>query len=930
MRLLVDKKDRLWLITVNNVLGYFDVNKLTFHEVKVRFRNKIISDAFGDFTLDANNEILLVIRRNKLNEAYGVATYNEKEDIFTMDDKRFALPDGWYPTFLSIDSVQRCYWFGTNNGLVKYSPHTGNFNYRDHNPDKDPIIRALQNFKEVAVPLLDNKGNFWMTTFQDHQSVKLIQYEGSTKKVTDRSKELAAVLPWYYEIHNISIGSEGDTWLNGLNMLVHVNAKNKFEAVPLNASDQYSIHFDDSYTFQKDRENNIWISTDKGLYWFNTAATLFHTIPLKRQHSDEVFKAEVTDINQLKNGNILVATWGSGLFEFDSNLEPVNSAIVQQGLQQGEGMVWSVVQRANGDIWRANQDGYLFIYHQSTKTTSRIQPAIFNKKTIRQIVQDKQGNLWLGTHGGALVKWIADTGDFVLVKKYSEPVRRLYSDNKSHIWVIADDIEEIDPKNNSLVAHFIGHNPDGVHLPSADLRDIIQFNDSLYAIAGELVSILNANTGHFSYLSSSTGLPSDYVSNLAMAQNGNLWMGTENGIYSSDLSKNLSFTFSAEDGVTSTHFSHGAACLLRDGRILFGTIQDFISVDPAGIGSISLTPPRVEITAVKLLNKSLSVDSLFQLKKIELGYQENALTFAFATLTYQMKYAIAYNMKGLNDQWTTIPSSGQAVFSYLPPGDYVFRVGSPDAQNKVRNIVSLNIHIKAPFWRTPEFFAILVLLTATAIWWMYKFRKKRWQEMLHMRSTIGRDLHKEVSTTLKNISVLSEIAAMKADSHQEQSKDYIREIKQKSRRTVIAMDDVMWSIDPANDSMSKVIDRIYEIADILTNEYGTHIDIEIDKSIQHYKLSMKERLELMMIYKRTMLLLSRDAQAGDVSFVMEKEKNVLAMKFFAADVELPESDQKVAQSIREIIDRAASINSVAETLTDKTGTIIFVFIKHTK
>lgn len=930
MRLRIDKKDRLWLITVNNVLGYFDVNKFNFHKVKIRFGNQVINDAIGDFTSDEKNEILLILKRNKVNAAYGVATYDEESNVFTTEDKRFKLPEGWYPFFLSIDSLQGCYWFGTTNGLVKYNPHTGNFNYRDHNPDKDPIIRALQNFKEVAVPLLDNKGNFWMTTFQDHQSVKLIQYEGSTKKVTDRSKELAAVLPWYYEIHNISIGSEGDTWLNGLNMLVHVNAKNKFEAVPLNASDQYSIHFDDSYTFQKDRENNIWISTDKGLYWFNAAATLFHTIPLKHQLSDKIFKAEVTDIKQLQNGHVLVSTWGNGLFEYDLNLEPVNSQIVQQGRQQGEGMVWSVLQRTNGDIWRANQDGYLFIYHQKTNTTHRIQPAVFNKKTIRQIAEDKNGNLWFGTQGGALVKWVAATENFVLIKKYSEPVRRLYADNNGEIWMIADRIEKINPIDNTVTEKFTVGEADGKHLPSADLRDIIQYNDSLYAIAGEQVSIWNKNSRRFTYLNTSSGLPSDYVSNLSVSKNGNLWMGTENGIYSVDLPKKLNFTFSAEDGIINSHFSEGATCRLGDGRILFGTIQDFISVDPAGIGSISFTPPRVEITAVKLLNKRLSVDSLFHLKKIELSYQENSLTFEFATLTYQMKYAVAYNMKGLNDQWTTIPSSGQAVFSYLPPGDYVFRVGSPDAQNKVRNIVSLNIHINAPFWKTAEFYVILALLAAMAIWWVYKTRKKRWQKMLEMRSTIGRDLHKEVSTTLKNISVLSEIAAMKADSHQEQSKDYIREIKQKSRRTVIAMDDVMWSIDPANDSMSKVIDRIYEIADILTNEYGTHIDVEIDKSIQHYKLSMKERLELMMIYKRTMLLLSRDAQAGDVSFVMEKEKNVLAMKFFAADVELPESDQKVAQSIREIIDRAASINSVAETLTDKTGTIIFVFIKHTK
>lgn len=929
MRLQIDKKDRLWLITVNNVLGYFDVKKFIFHRVNILFQGRILTEAVGDFTSDENKEILLILKPNKLNQAYGVATYNEDKNVFITTDKRFKLPEGWYPTFLSIDSLHGTYWFGTNYGLVKYNPRTGNFNFQGHNPDRDSIVNALQNFRYVGAPLLDKKGNFWITTFDGRQSVKLIEYEGSSGKVIDRSEDLAAVLPWYYEIHNILIGSEGDTWFNGLNLLVHVNDKNKFEPIPLNVSDEYSIHFNDSYTFHKDREKNIWIATDKGLYWFNASATPFHTIGLKRFPSDEVFKAEVTDIKQLHNGHILVATWGSGLFEYDRNLEPVNSSMVQQGLQKGEGMVWSILERANGDVWRAHQDGWLYIYYRSSNSTKRVQPAIFNKKTIRQIVEDKNGNLWFGTHGGALVKWEEATGNFMPVKKYSEPVKRLYIDYNGYLWVIADRIEKIETDNHVILEKFAYGIADGQHLPSADLRDIVQYNDSLYTIAGEQVSIWNANSRRFTYLNSSTGLPSDYVSTLLVSRDGNLWMGSENGVYSLDLTRKLNFTFGTEDGITNSRFSEGASCLLADGRILLGTIENLISLDPAQISNTSFVPPRVEITGVKLFNQSLPVDSLMKLPKVELGYQENALTFEFATLTYQTKYQVSYNMKGLDHQWTTIPSSGQAVFSYLPPGEYVFNVGSPDAQGRIENIISLKIHIKAPFWKTAEFFALLILLVCITIWWMYSIRKKRWQKILKMRSTIGRDLHKEVSTTLKNISVLSEIAAMKADTNQEQSKDYIREIKQKSRRTVIAMDDVMWSIDPANDSMIKVVERIYEIADILTNEYKTRIKVDIEQSVLHYKLSMKERLELMMIYKRAMLLLSREAHAAEVSFVLEKEKQLLAMKFFAPDTELPESDQKVVASIAEIKDRAASINSLAETLTDKTGTIIFIFIKHT-
>lgn len=930
IRLRIDQKDRLWLITSNHILGYFDVNKFVFHRVNFRFNNTIIGKPFGDFYSDENNEVLLLLKKNNENAAYGVATYDEGKNVFATGDKRFHLPDGWFPFFLSIDSVKRCYWFGTNNGLIKYDPQTGNFNYRGHNPDKDSIITALQNYREVGFPLLDTKGNFWMTTFPDNKSVYLIFYDGNKHTVTDRSKELGGILPWYYEIHNISIDSEGDTWFNGLNMLVHLNDQNIFEALPIHTSNEYNIRFNDSFTFNQDREKNIWIATDKGVFWFNPAATLFHSINLLRYNSDIQYNSEVTDITQLQDGHIIVTTWGSGIFEYDRNFEPVNSPIVNQGIEKSEGLVWSVLQRANGDVWRANQDGWLIIYHANSNTTSSSQPAVFNKKTIRQLVEDKKGNIWLGTHGGALVKWVASTEHFQLVKKFRSPIWRLYADNQGDIWVISDRVEKINPTNNSVMEKFIIGGADGIHLPSSDLRDIIQYNDSIYVIAGEQVSIWNSRTRHFTYLNNSTGLPSDYVSNLVVTKKHDLWMATENGIYFKNFLKNVNAAYVGESWLADNDFEPGASCLLTDGRIIFGTNHNFVVFDPAKFKAQNINAPGVAITAIKLYNKSLPLDSLLKLKRIELTYLENSLTFEFATLTYQSRQAVAYKMQGIDKHWNTIRTSDQAVYSYLPPGNYIFYAGSPDASGDIKNILSLNIHITAPFWRTIEFYAAIVLLAGFISWRFYKGRKKRWQELLQMRNNLGRDLQREVRTTLKNISVLSEIAAMKAENNPEQAKDYIREINQKSRRSVIAMDDVMWSIDPANDSIRKIIERIYEIAEILNNEYETIIDIEIDNSVMRYKLSMKERLEFMMIYKRAILLLSREGHAKHISLVFEKENNQLSLILFASETELPRFDPKVAQSIEEIKSRAASINSMAEVQTDSSGTIIIVKLKHKK
>ena len=126
-------------------------------------------------------------------------------------------------------------------------------------------------------------------------------------------------------------------------------------------------------------------------------------------------------------------------------------------------------------------------------------------------------------------------------------------------------------------------------------------------------------------------------------------------------------------------------------------------------------------------------------------------------------------MEGLDKDWINDDGRGEAVYSYLPPGNYVFKVGIDDAEGP-KNIKSFKFTIAAPFYKTILFYVLLVAVVALILWRINRERIKRIKDILMMRSNIGKELHNEVSSTLKKISVLSEIAAMKADGDPEQSK----------------------------------------------------------------------------------------------------------------------------------------------------------------
>ena len=926
--LQVDNKDRIWLITSDFKCGFFDAATFRFHAVKAYCGSKLLNKVTAIFELDEKKNILVILR-SQGNEPCGVLTYDEKRDALTDGDKRFELPADWRIGFLSIDSTNGNLWLGTTNGLVKYDPGTGHHNYRGHNPDNDPIISAFSNFTAISHPLLDKHGNFWAMTFRSGAYVELVEYIAKDKKVVNRTSELIITVNYVYnEVHNILLDNEGHTWLTGLNMLIRVTDDNKFEVVQNESPQEYSIHFDDLRTMRIDREHNIWLSTNKGVYWFNPSATIFHTMKNKRPGSEKIYTPDISDIKQLHDGTILVATWGNGLFAYNKNFQAISSPVVEQGIQSGEGLTWAIHERKNGDVWRGQQDGYLIIYHKSENRTEKLQLPVFEKKTIRQIAEDRNGDLWLGTQSGAVVKWIAATNTFTSIKRMPSLVKRIYADKNGDIWIIAEGVVKMDINTGNVLEAYTVEKGDGKHLLSKDLSDIIQYNDSIYIIAGEGLNILNHHTHHFTYLTTNDGILSDYISNIIEDKNNNLWLSTEGGIFVFNLSSNMNSSYGMEDGIVNNNFNYATSCRLDDGRILFGTNHDFISFDPDNLNGADFMPPTVEVTAVKLFNKRLPLDSLMKLDRIDLAHEQNSLTFEFSTLTYQTRYPVSYKMNGIDKSWTTVSAGSEAVYSYLPPGDYAFQLGSPDAHGVVQNIHSLNIHIGAPFWRTWKFYAVLVIIAAVIAWYFYKERMKRMKDMLSMRNTIGKDLHKEVRSTLKNISVLSEIAAMKADHNLEQSKDYIQEIKQKSRSTVIAMDDVMWSIDPANDSIEKTTERIHEIAEILQNEYGTVVEIEIEDSLRKYHMTMKQRLEFIMLYKRAMLLLCREVRSPVVNVMVELKNNDIVLEIFAEGTQLPKYDQKVVADIEEIKSRASAVDGMADIQSDAKGTAVIAQLGH--
>jgi ligand-binding sensor domain-containing protein len=924
--LYADNKNRIWMRCLENRIGYVNTTDFSFHEVPVHYPEMILRNAESNLVTDRDGHLMLILNKHE------ILTYNDEAGVFDTTYNPFRLQANWGPYAITQDPVNHDYWIGSDSGLVKYNVKKKTISYGRQNTDKDPIIQAFATDRYTSLPYWDRKNRFWLLSWPPAGKLRLYTYDVTKGKLTDREPDLEQALKGtYHETFGIKEQADGTLWVYGGGVFVRFNeSRQNFEWVQPNLPGEFSIRYDGVRNLYEDRERNLWVATNTGLYRFNPAGQFIQTLVNRRFNEEKDYKCDVSDIYQLRNGDIVVTTWGCGLFAYDKDFNPVKRDYVEQGMQLGEGMDWCVHQRANGDIWRAHQGGILYVYHANTKRTEKLQPAVFGESTIRQIAEDHDGNLWLASQGGHLVKWTAATGNFQLIEKFGSIVYRLYTDWKGNIWACtrSHGLFYVSAAEGRIIHNYTANGPIGSRLMMNTNADVVQYDDSTILVASGGLNILDLRTNRIRYETAETGLPSNTVVNVVPDRRGRIWMTVESGLCALNISSRIASIFNENDGLETVHFNEAATCTLQDGRIAMGCAHEFVIIDPVKLAQQDLSPPDVAIAGFRVGDQSLLVDSLFNLKHITLQPRENSIVVEFATLTYQNNFGITYMLENLDKDWVRKSvNQFQAVYSHLPPGHYTLKVRCENGDGvHSKNITELKIVIEPHFWQTWWFYCLVALGILAIVYWLDKQRINRMLALQKVRSDIAGNLHEEVNTTLNNINLLSEMARIKADKEIERSKEYISQISNKSHNMIIAMDDILWSIDPENDSMEKSLLRMMEYADSLKNQYGAGIEIALDKKVRSLKPDMKTRHEAFLIFKEALRMIVQYAGGKHTLVHIDLFKHKLSIKLHDSTATLDSNTPDIEQSIRDMHNRASHIGADLDIQHESDGVTIILLV----
>ena len=323
-----------------------------------------------------------------------------------------------------------------------------------------------------------------------------------------------------------------------------------------------------------------------------------------------------------------------------------------------------------------------------------------------------------------------------------------------------------------------------------------------------------------------------------------------NGLCRMNFFKKTFTYYDRNDGITNDELNYTSSVHLPDGRLAFGSTSDLLVFNPDNLNA-ETNPPDIVITEFRLFNKSLNVDSLGKLQRVELGPDQNFISLGFSGLRhFNNKWSYYYMLNGIDKDWKKANEISQVDYNYLPSGSYTFLVKAENADGIAsRNISQMEIKVNPPIYKTWWFYSILILLASFLLFIIDKERMRRKAAMQKMRSDIAGNLHEEVNTALNKINILSEMARLKSDKDPVKSTEYLEQIHTKSHDMIIAMDDMLWSIDPVNDSMEKTIDRVKEFIDALKRRHAANIELLVDKRAETLMLNMRLRHDVFILMK---------------------------------------------------------------------------------
>ena len=373
----------------------------------------------------------------------------------------------------------------------------------------------------------------------------------------------------------------------------------------------------------------------------------------------------------------------------------------------------------------------IYMINKHTKATTFYQqhsvtPDEGPDKYIRCIYRDEDGLVWTG--GFYRLKAHNPRTDLTTEYNIGYPVTTIRQKDKQSLW--------IGTINGIYIFNKTSCNFQPIENDQMGCVNVVYTDDAQNTYIGTygngLFIMPQGKTTFSHYHTENSGIGSNNIYSIIPDRNGNLYIGTENGLTFFNRTNQTFTNWTKEQGLLASSFNPNAAIHTCDGFLIFGSnegaivLPDNIKLPTEFYSHIVFSNLNIMYRTVHPGEKDSPLSQpIDQTEQIKLRYDQNTFSLNVSSINFDNPSDIAYSwiLEGFYDHWSPLTNDGLIQYTNLSPGNYTLRVRAILTDNhQLVEERSIRILIGRPAWLTFWAFLGYALIIIGITWLIVRIK----------------------------------------------------------------------------------------------------------------------------------------------------------------------------------------------------------------
>lgn len=516
----------------------------------------------------------------------------------------------------------------------------------------------------------------------------------------------------------------------------------------------------------EDRNGRLWVGTGNRGIW----------VLERRGNTDMISKlpmsSHITCLFADRNNTI----W-AGLAKLGAAYADLNCPDFVHTTTDGYEDVSALIEDTQGNLWIGfDGEGIMMRGKNGSNTVYTATKGMLPSNNITALTIDGQGRILAGTYGGGIVRF--DGNRFMtLFPDYDQLhyVKDLITDRHGALWVATVDKGVVRIADERFTHYTATNSPlrsDGILCLAYDAP-----GDRIYIGTSIGLAAYDCSRGNFINDSALDSLKNINVTTLLIDNDGQLWIGSRDGLWvvhgdkraPLHLTTELGLTnnvvralaisgstvwastdngltsitiqgdehkcrpFFDSDGLHGIIFSNNAALTTRQGTVLLGSMTGYVSIsdDPDELGTgFTDSPPDLHVAFTEFRINGNPVVRSPQGFTIDYGERLGvSISMMVPALSHKARYL--YRFKG-EEEWMRTPNN-MLYFTSLMPGNHVLQVKAELLGMATTEVSELSFEVLPPLWLSKSAMLCYFLLLTVAGWLVWRAIRRRQKREVAMK-----------------------------------------------------------------------------------------------------------------------------------------------------------------------------------------------------